>query len=129
MTKLDPIIGVNDVQASARWYQKIFGFKNAHGGEHFAVLTTSADDIVLCLHAWGEHGHPSLMDKTKQAGNGLLLYFKTTEFQEIKKRVEEMGVPVTEKVHVNPNSLKREFSFKDPDGYYLTVTEYHAYEG
>ena len=32
-------------------------------------------------------------------------------------------------IHLNPNSTKKEFSLRDPDGYYLTITEFHKYEG
>jgi hypothetical protein len=40
-----------------------------------------------------------------------------------------MGAPVVEDIHLNPNSTKKEFSLKDPDGYYLTITEFHKYDG
>jgi len=31
-------------------------------------------------------------------------------------------------IKLNSNSNKKEFSFIDPDGYYLTIAEYHKYE-
>jgi hypothetical protein len=34
MIKADPIIAVKDVEASAKWYEQIFEFKKAHGGNH-----------------------------------------------------------------------------------------------
>lgn len=79
--KLDPIIAVKDVEASAKWYEQIFGFKNAHGGKDFAVLVSENDEIILCLHKWGEHQHPSLTDQNIIAGNGLLLYFRTDNLE------------------------------------------------
>ena len=129
MTKLDPIIAVKDVEASANWYQQIFGFKKLHGGENFAVLTTQDNDIVLCLHKWGEHEHPSLMKHTTTAGNGLLLYFRTNDMEAIRKRLDEVHGSIAEDIHLNPNSLRKEFSFRDPEGYFITVTEFHIYEG
>lgn len=30
---------------------------------------------------------------------------------------------------LNTNSFRQEFSFKDPDGYFITVAEFHIYEG
>ena len=129
MTALDPIIAVEDVLASANWYKKVFGFKNLHGGDDFAVLATENNEIILCLHKWGKHEHPSLSDKTTKPGNGLLLYFRTDDIEIIRKKVDEVGSTVVEEIHLNPNSLKHEFSFKDPDGYFLTVTEFHVYEG
>lgn len=127
MMKLDPIIAVKDVEASAKWYEQIFVFKKVHGGDNFAVLVTEDDDIILCLHKWGEHRHPSLTDQNIVAGNGLLLYFRTNKLDAIRKNAEHAGCDIEEEIHLNPNSLKKEFSIKDPDGYFLTITEYHTY--
>ena len=129
MTQLDPMVAVKDVQASAQWYQRIFKFKNAHGGDHFAVLTTEADEVVLCLHAWQADQHPTMANPVLPAGNGLLLYFRTADWKEIRQNLTDADWAVEEDLHVNPNSLRQEFSFRDPDGYFLTVTELHQYEG
>lgn len=129
MTTIDPIIAVKDVEASAQWYQQVFGFKNAHGGKDFAVLESENDEITLCLHKWGEHNHPSLNDQSVIAGNGLLLYFRTDSMETIRKNVDKVGGSIEEEVHLNPNSLRKEFSLRDLDGYFLIVTEFHKYEG
>jgi hypothetical protein len=47
----------------------------------------------------------------------------------IRQRVAKLGSIIEEDIHLNPNSTKREFSLRDPDGYYLTITEFHKYEG
>lgn len=39
-----------------------------------------------------------------------------------------MGWEIEEEIHQNVNSLKQEFSFRNPDGYFITVTEFHKYE-
>ena len=127
MMKLDPIIAVHDVEASAKWYEQIFGFKKTHGGKDFAVLVSENDDIILCLHKWGEHGHPTMTNTNITPGNGLILYFRTDNLESIRKKVENAGCVVEEEIHLNPNSLKKEFSLIDPDGYFLTITEYHTY--
>lgn len=100
-----------------------------HGGKNFAVLVSENDDIILCLHKWGEHQHPSLTAPSIAAGNGLILYFRTDKMEFIKKNIDDIGCIIEEEIHLNPNSLKKEFSVKDPDGYFLTITEYHNYEG
>lgn len=127
MMKLDPIIAVKDVEECAKWYEQIFGFKNTHGGNDFAVLVNENDEIIICLHKWGEHQHPSLTDQTITIGNGLLLYFKTDNMEAIRKNVKKMGCVLEQDIHLNPNSLKKEFSLRDQNGYFLTVTEYHKY--
>jgi catechol 2,3-dioxygenase-like lactoylglutathione lyase family enzyme len=129
MTKLDPIIAVKDIDASTTWYQLAFGFKNLHGGKHFATLASEHDEIVLCLHQWAAHEHPTMINPTITPGNGLLLYFRTDNINVIHQNIKTMGWPIEEDLHLNPNSTKNEFSFRDPDGYYLTVTEFHQYNG
>lgn len=129
MTKLDPIIAVKDVETSTKWYQHIFGFKKGHGGSDFSVLLSERDEVVLCLHKWGEHDHPTMQNPNLTPGNGLILYFKTDNLIGIRQQVEANSVQIEEDIHTNPNSNKKEFSFRDPDGYFLTVTEFHKYEG
>jgi predicted enzyme related to lactoylglutathione lyase len=129
MTKLDPIIAVKDVEASSMWYQQIFGFRRTHGGNEFAVLVSENDEILLCLHKWEEHHHPIMTNPDITPGNGIILYFRTENMNEIRQNVEKNGGNVEEDIHLNPNSLKKEFSLRDPDGYYLTISEFHKYEG
>lgn len=129
MTKTDPIIAVKNVEASSTWYQSLFGCKSMHGGNTFDILVDEMGDVLLCLHHWGDHGHPTMQDPAVMRGNGLILYFRTDNMQGIRKNVENMGWPVEEDIHLNPNSTKKEFSLRDPDGYYLTITEFHSYEG
>lgn len=129
MTKIDPIIAVKDVEASSKWYQSVFGCRRAHGGNEFAVLVSENDEVLICLHKWGEHQHPSMTDPTITPGNGLILYFRTENMNAIRQNVEQTGGHIEEDIHVNRNSGKKEFSLRDPDGYYLTITEFHEYEG
>jgi hypothetical protein len=129
MIKIDPIIAVRDVEASSKWYQSVFGCKSMHGGKEFDILVSEDGEILLCLHKWGEHGHPTMTNAGITPGNGLILYFRTDNMDSIRQNVEKILAVVEEDIHLNPNSTKREFSLRDPDGYYLTVTEFHTYEG
>jgi len=57
------IIGVRDVAASFQWYQALLGLPAtapAHG--HFGQILDSDGTVLLCLHEWGAHEHPTLMD-------------------------------------------------------------------
>jgi len=129
MTKLDPIIAVISVESSSKWYQSVFGCRSLHGGKVFDILVSENDEILLCLHKWGEHLHPTMTNSAVTPGNGLILYFRTENMNIIRQNLEEIGGVVEEDIHLNPNSLRKEFSFRDPDGYYLTITEFHKYEG
>jgi hypothetical protein len=129
MIQSDPIIAVKDISASAKWYENIFGCRRMHDGEDFAVMMAEDDTVLICLHQWQAHGHPTMADPSLTAGNGLILYFRTGNMNEARNNATKLGAIVEEDIHVNPNSAKKEFSLRDPDGYYLTITEFHTYEG
>lgn len=127
--KLDPIIAVKDVEASSKWYQSVFNCKSKHGGKLFDILVTEKDEVLICLHKWGEHEHPTMQKPAIIPGNGLILYFRTENMNAIRKNVEKLDYSIKQEIHLNTNSLRKEFSLRDPDGYYLTITEFHVYEG
>ena len=129
MTKIDPIIAVKDVEASSRWYQSVFDCKSMHGGKEFDILVSENDEVLICLHKWGEHRHPTMKDPGITPGNGLILYFRTENMDVIRQNADKFGGSIVEDIHLNANSMKKEFSLRDPDGYYLTITEFHKYEG
>ena len=75
---------------------------------------------MLCLHEWGAHEHPSLMSPDHGVpGNGLLLFFRVDDFDLALQRARSLA-QLEEEPHVNPNTQTREFSLRDPDGYYVT---------
>lgn len=127
--KLDPIIAVKNVELSAEWYASVLGCRNLHGGHEFAVLVTEDGGVLLCLHQWRTHEHPTMADPSITAGNGLLLYFRVKNMRDILAHVKRLGYPIEEELHVNTNSNRKEFSLRDPDGYFLTITDDHQYEG
>jgi predicted enzyme related to lactoylglutathione lyase len=129
MTKIDPIIAVNDVDNSTKWYESIFGFKNSSPKGHgFAVLKSETNEIVLCLHQWEMDDHPTMADPSITPGNGLILYLRTKNLDTIHKRAVKEGCKIEEDIHLNPRPMKREFSLRDPDGYFLTISEFHEFE-
>jgi len=71
------IIGVGDVAGSFRWYQSLLGLpETAAAHDDFGQILDSDGTVLLCLHAWGAHQHPSLTSCDRaQPGNGLLLFF------------------------------------------------------
>jgi hypothetical protein len=129
MAKIDPIIAVKDVEASSKWYQFVLGCRSMHGGKEFDILVDKNNDVLICLHKWGEHQHPTMKNSNITPGNGLILYFRTENLNEIRQNIDKIGGVVEEDIHLNTNSTKMEFSLRDPDGYYLTITEFHKYEG
>jgi len=126
-SKMDPIIAVKDIPASSKWYQAVFNWRSMHGGNHFDILVSEDDEIVLCLHPWEQDEHPTMIDPNITPGNGLILYFRTDNMRAVRHNAEKLGWAVEEDIHENPNSMMMEFSLRDPDGYYLTITEFHKY--
>lgn len=127
--KIDPIIAVEDVEKSSIWFQQIFGWQSKQGGSEFDILTTEDGEVCICLHKWGEHDHPSMVNKNITPGNGLILYFRAKDIGKIHWKLTEVDYPLDKDIALNPNSQHREFSFYDPNGYYFTISEYHEYDG
>ncbi|HEY2388803.1 MAG TPA: VOC family protein [Candidatus Binatia bacterium] len=120
------IIGVRSVAASFRWYQALFGQRATRPQHHeFGSILDSDGTVLLCLHAWGveDRGHPSLSSPDDGTpGNGLLLFFRVDDFDETLKRARALVPRLEEAPHRNPNTRTQEFSVRDPDGYYVTVS-------
>lgn len=118
------IVGVSDVATSFSWYQWLFGQPAAQPAHtYFGQILDSDGTVLLCLHEWGAHEHPSLMSPEQATpGNGLLLFFRVDDFAESLKRARALVVRLDEEPHVNPNTRTEEFSLRDPDGYYVTIS-------
>jgi catechol 2,3-dioxygenase-like lactoylglutathione lyase family enzyme len=118
------IIGVRDVPFSFRWYQSLFGqAEAAPGHDYWGQIHDSDGTVLLCLHQWGSHEHPSLMSSDKGlAGNGLLLFFRVDDFDMALQRARALVSRLDEEPHVNPATGTREFALRDPDGYYVMVS-------
>ncbi len=119
------IIGVSDVAQSFSWYQTLFGQStDAPAHEYFGQIVDQDGTVLLCLHQWGSHDHPTLASPAQgQPGNGLLLFFRVDDFDECLARVRGMTATLEEEPSVNPNTGTMEFALRDPDGYYVMVSE------
>jgi len=118
------IIGVRDVAPSFNWYQALFGLpKTAPAHDHWGQICDTDGTVLLCLHQWGSHDHPSLMSPdTAHPGNGLLLFFRVDDFDMALKRARTLVTRLDEESHVNPATGTREFALRDPDGYHVMVS-------
>ncbi|MCH5585097.1 VOC family protein [Shimazuella sp. AN120528] len=123
MIHTEPIIAVSNVADSLNWYTRLLDCHHTHThNEVFDQLIDQDGKILLCLHRWGDHQHPSLEDPDKgQPGNGLLLFFRLDHFDAAWERAQALGTPIEARPHYNPFVLHQEFTLKDPDGYYITI--------
>jgi len=118
------IIGVRDVPGSFKWYQSLFGqTETAPSHDYFGQIVDTDGTVLLCLHQWGAHEHPSLMRAGEASpGNGLLLFFRVDDYEMALHRARTLVARLEEEPHVNPNTQTMEFSLRDPDGYYVTIS-------
>ena len=124
MKRIWTIIGVNDVPKSFIWYQSLLGRPETDPGHaHFGQILDADGTVLLCLHSWGAHEHPTLTSPDLSTpGNGLLLFFRVDDFNQSLERARALVTRFEEEPHVNPNTQTSEFSLRDPDGYYVTIS-------
>jgi catechol 2,3-dioxygenase-like lactoylglutathione lyase family enzyme len=124
MKRMWTIIGVADVPASFKWYQSLLGLPATTPAHHyFGQILDSDGTVLLCLHEWGEHEHPSLTSpEGAKPGNGLLLFFRVDDFNSALPRARALVNRLQEEPHLNPSTGTSEFSLQDPDGYYVTIS-------
>jgi hypothetical protein len=109
MKRTWPIVGVADVQKSAAWYMRLLNAQNSHAdATSFDQIIDRDGTILVCLHRWGDHGHPSLSNP--EDGN-------------LWERVQAIGSVIEERPNTNNGTGMRAFTLRDLDGYYVTVNE------
>jgi len=123
-----PLIAVTDVEASSRWYQRLFSCRSAHGGREYERLVSANGTLILQLHAFEvEHHHGPIGDRNdKPYGNGVLLWFEIDDFDAAMDRVAAMKARIVKPKHRNPPSggggpNHWECWLRDPDGYTVVL--------
>ncbi len=122
-----PLISVNDVPRSSRWYQQLLACESAHGGEEYERLVHRGE-LVLQLHHFDvEHHHGMIGDPSSRPyGNGVALWFELDDFDEAVGRAEALDAEVVRPPHRNPpdgpgGPDHRELWLRDPDGYLVVL--------
>ncbi len=125
MKRLWTIIGVADVASSLAWYQRLLGLaRSPPAHDYFAQVVAADGTILLCLHAWQAHEHPTLASpEHAEPGNGLLLFFRVDDFDQALARARDLVPELEEPPGTSPNTGTREFALRDPDGYYVMLSE------
>lgn len=123
MKRLWTIIGVRDVAGSFEWYQTLLGLpETAPEHDFFGQIVDQDGTVLLCLHSWGEHDHPSLArPENAEPGIGLLLFFRVDNFDSCLANARRLTNEFEEEPNLNPSTGTMEFSLRDRDGYYVTI--------
>jgi uncharacterized glyoxalase superfamily protein PhnB len=125
MKRIWPIIGVADVTKSADWYRRLLDSKNNHlPGSVFDQILDEDGAVLVCLHRWGDHNHPSLSNPEQgNTGKGLLLWFVVDDFDSVWERAQLLGTAIEQSPNTDNGTSMRAFVVRDPDGYYVAVNE------
>ncbi|TCM21951.1 catechol 2,3-dioxygenase-like lactoylglutathione lyase family enzyme [Novosphingobium sp. PhB165] len=127
MKRLWTIIGVADVVSSFGWYRHLLGLPEASPAhDWFGQIVDPDGTVLLCLHRWGDHEHPSLIGPEPSPGNGLLLFFRVDDFEQALERARSLAPELDEEPHHNPATGTLEFALRDPDGYRVMVSALEA---
>jgi len=115
---------VADVVQSFKWYQSLLGLaETAPAHDYFGQIVDADGTVLLCLHRWGAHEHPTLTSPHEATpGNGLLLFFRVDNFGVALARARALVSRLEEEPHLNSNTRTPEFSLRDPDGYYVSIS-------
>ncbi|MEP6765034.1 MAG: glyoxalase [Gemmatimonadaceae bacterium] len=124
MKRIWTIIGVRDVRESFKWYQSLLAQPaTSPGHDYFGQIIDTDGTVLLCLHEWGAHEHPTLTSpQSATPGNGLLLFFRVDNYEVSLTNARALVARFEEEPHLNPNTKTMEFSLRDADGYFVTVS-------
>ena len=122
------IIGVRNVRDSVKWYQSLLGLpETAPAHDYFGQILDTDGTVLLCIHEWGAHEHPTLTSpEHAQPGNGLILFFRVDDFDLALTKARALVAQFEEEPNVNPNTGTMEFALRDPDGYYVMISALYA---
>lgn len=119
-----PILCVKSVSGSSKLLTTIFGWRSTHGGDEFDELVDEENLRVLWLHQLEAPEHARFADnKGGVLGRGVALYIFVDEIETVYTRTQAGQVEIVEDLAKNPNADFREFTFREPNGYFFTVAE------
>ena len=103
---------VSDLEASYKFYKEKIGWNesterrpNAH------AFSTSPCGLAI--------RQSTDRRKIDNPGQGIIIWLHTSDAPALHNELKKMGVPIVEDLRTGPFGMT--FSFKDPDGYILTV--------
>jgi catechol 2,3-dioxygenase-like lactoylglutathione lyase family enzyme len=120
----EPVLFVDDVEATSRWFQSLLGLKSAHGGKEYEMLMDDAKQLALQLHHADaeEHGGARLPAGSAR-GAGVLLYCKVGDVRAVHAKAKAMKATVEgDPVYIKPAG-HTEFVVRTPDGYAIAVCQ------
>jgi hypothetical protein len=120
-----PVIAVQNVRASSRWYATLLDADALPEHRHRDVYDriSHSGRLLLRLYAWDEEEHPNLVHPdVAPPGHGVVLGFQVDEFDETVSRAIGLKADIIKDTHFNPHPRHRELCLRDPDGYVVLIS-------
>lgn len=122
------MITVRDVRASASWYERVLGLESAHGGDEYEQLVQDGKLLLQLHNNEPDMNHDALAEEGEHMGGGVLLWFKTQDFEAQVERLRDAAVVPEVAPYMNEYARHMEVWFRDPDGYRIVVAGPSAYD-
>lgn len=126
--KIHPMITVRDVRASAAWYERVLGLESAHGGDEYEQLVQDGKLLLQLHNNEPDMNHDALAEEGEHLGGGVLLWFKTEDFEAQVERLRDAAIVPEVAPYMNEYARHLEVWFRDPDGYRIVVAGPSAYD-
>ena|SRR6478672_10931512 len=106
---------VRDLESSAAFYEQQLGLTRSKAGPPHAVVF----DTHPVSFAVREPLPDTSLDDAPQPGEGIALWLRATDAQQLHDALAAAGTPITSAPFDGP--FGRTFTFADPDGYRITI--------
>jgi catechol 2,3-dioxygenase-like lactoylglutathione lyase family enzyme len=116
-----PMLTCSSVSDSSQWYQRTLGLTSGHGGDEYEMLMYDGT-LVLQLHELAAHEHSHLVRAGEPLGNGVAVWFESSEYAAAVAHARASGSEIVEDDHENPLAHHREIWLRDPDGYVVVIS-------
>ena len=104
---------VRDLEASRHFYAEVIGFKPSPEVRPNAVAFATHPISFAIRKSQVD------LDAVPQLGHGVILWFRAEDAAALHKHLKEQGVPIMADLADSP--FGKTFTFRDPDGYLITV--------
>lgn len=107
---------VRDLDASARFYEEVVGLHRLPAPNPAAAIFSTGGGTTFAVR----DPLPGVdLDAEGQLGSGIGVWFHNEDTQAVHARLVENGVAIVQEPFDGPFGLQ--FSFRDPDGYVVTI--------
>ena len=117
-----PMLFVDDVIETSKWYQALLGAKSGHGGDEFEMLLGDKG-AILQLHKIDDDHHDHSVDVSEPRGHGVVVVVYVASAESAFAKANDMNVEILSPLAFNEIANMHEFTARDPNGYALMVCE------